>query len=147
MWEFWFILLVLLMIQHLQKSNALFIPLFISTLTTLFIATYAYTLSIQLICFVILFSFSTLLCSIFHVNPILIKPNPKSLTQLVIGQTGIVTKAIGTSSFESGIVKLDHEKWHAISYDQRPILQGQVIKVLKIQGIHLIVFPYNPTSN
>ena len=53
----------------------------------------------------------------------------------IIGQIGVVTKAIG--KHESGRVKVDGKDWMAIS--EKEIEEGTEVKILKIEGAKIIV--------
>lgn len=147
MWELWFVILIYFLIQYLWKTHFLFFPLLLSTLTTLYISTYAHSFLVQALCFILLFSFSTLLCTTFHFNPSPFTLHASHQLDTLIGSTGIVTHTIGASSLESGIVKLDHEKWCALSYDHKKIAPGQTITVKKVEGVYLIVSPVSSTVN
>lgn len=65
-------------------------------------------------------------------------PSKKANSDRLIGTEGIVIKTIEKNSI--GIVKLIDETWNAISVDpDSEILEGERIKVEKIDGVKLVV--------
>lgn len=60
-------------------------------------------------------------------------------TKQLIGHQGIVTKSIGENLLETGLVKLDHEIWPAISASGDTIPKGKLVEVNTIKGVHLVV--------
>ncbi|MBR5543413.1 MAG: NfeD family protein [Oscillospiraceae bacterium] len=68
---------------------------------------------------------------------ILLNPTPTNADAL-IGEAGIVEEAISNLKAE-GTVKIQGKLWSARSADNSDIAQGSVVKVLKIEGVKLIV--------
>ena len=56
-------------------------------------------------------------------------------------KTGVVKKEI--SPYSTGIVTLTGEDWTAISEDNEKIEVGQLVKVIRIEGVKLVVKPVN----
>ncbi len=63
-------------------------------------------------------------------------------SEAIVNKTGVVTKEI-TSPDGIGLVKIDGEVWSAKSNDNRDIKEGTEVKVLKIEGVKIIVEPIN----
>lgn len=57
----------------------------------------------------------------------------------VIGTIGLVTKQI--EEFNTGQVKVQGQIWTAKSYDGSVIEEGTEIKVIKVEGVKLLVMP------
>lgn len=55
----------------------------------------------------------------------------------ILGKTGVVKKEILPNNV--GIVVVENEEWTSISLNGEAIEQGSVIKVIKIEGVKLIV--------
>lgn len=75
-------------------------------------------------------------------NPKLTKTN----VDAVIGTEGIVTAAIDNVT-ASGQVKLGAMEWTARSTDGKPIPQGTLVKVDRIEGVKAFVSPAQVTAN
>ena len=71
-----------------------------------------------------------------HIKPKLTKTN----VDAVVGATGLVTVAIDNVSAQ-GQVKLGAMEWTARSLSGRPIPQGTLVKVAKIEGVKAFVEP------
>ena len=65
------------------------------------------------------------------------KNSPKTNAYSVIDKEGLVTKDILPS--KPGQVKVSEEIWTAISSDNTLIKEGMKVKVLKIDGVKLVV--------
>ena len=55
----------------------------------------------------------------------------------VVGMEGIVTEKI--TKHNPGEVKVDGKKWTAISNDGKIIGEGKTVKIIKIEGVKLVV--------
>ena len=141
MWELWFLLLVILLLLTIWTKHQLIIALDSSTLMSLFLSLLPIPITLQMLCFIIFFSFSTLIIYLLFPNCYtLLSPSSKPLYHL-IGQNGIVSTSIGPGILSSGRIRLDGETWCALSYNNRPIAVGKEVEVKAIKGIHLIVSP------
>ncbi len=61
----------------------------------------------------------------------------------MIGKTGIVIESINMLT-SKGLVRVEHEEWRAQcieGYDDKPIEVGSKVKVVRIEGVRLIVKP------
>ena len=61
--------------------------------------------------------------------------------QGIVQKTGIVKEEI--PQYMTGIVTLTGEDWTAISEDGEKIQVGQLVKVIRIEGVKLVVKPVN----
>lgn len=106
---------------------------FVSFITSLFT-------SRLLIQFALFFAVSFILLIFFiqhffssHQTPI-----PANINAL-IGQKGIVLETIPASTYGVGQVKLDGEKWNAITLEKTPIQKGSFVTIQEIRGLRLVV--------
>ena len=60
----------------------------------------------------------------------------------LIGTHGKVTRTIGPSTLQSGLVKLDNETWAAISAVNKTIPKGSLVEVVSVEGVRLAVCPH-----
>lgn len=74
------------------------------------------------------------------VDKFLDKKTVPTNSEAIINKTGIVTKSI-TSPDGIGLVKINGEVWSAKSKDNKEILEGTEVEVLKIDGVKIIVTP------
>lgn len=69
-----------------------------------------------------------------------------SITKLheLIGKQALVIHDIGDTSFESGLIKLDDQVWHAVSSSGESIPEGSIVVVESITGIRVqVALPYS----
>lgn len=65
------------------------------------------------------------------------KNKQKTNLDRVVGMEGIVTEKI--TKHNPGEVKVDGKKWTAISNEGKSIEEGKTVKIIKIEGVKLIV--------
>ena len=141
MWEFWFLILIFLLLLTIWTNHLLMISLDASALITLFVSLLPLSITCQILLFFVFFSLITLILYILFPNCyLLLSPTCKPLHHL-IGLNGIVSKSIGSGILNSGHIKLDGETWCALSYNNKPIPAGIEVAVTAIKGVHLIVSP------
>jgi membrane protein implicated in regulation of membrane protease activity len=58
----------------------------------------------------------------------------------MLGETGVVIKKIDPVTDE-GMVRVSREEWRAESENNEPIEAGTVVKVVRLDGVHLVVKP------
>jgi integral membrane protein len=81
--------------------------------------------------------------SIFFVRPVMIrflhKEHNERLSNVdaLIGRVGVVIEDIKGES--NGYVKIDGDEWRAVSYDSRDILNGERVRVVKMDSLVLTV--------
>ncbi|MCG8540888.1 MAG: NfeD family protein [Clostridia bacterium] len=63
--------------------------------------------------------------------------NTKTNVNSIVGLVGLVTKKI--EPFNTGQVKVSGQIWTAKSYNNKEIEEGEEVKVIKVEGVKLIV--------
>jgi membrane protein implicated in regulation of membrane protease activity len=58
----------------------------------------------------------------------------------MIGKTGVVIERIDPIT-DSGLVRVAKEEWRADSENEEPIEAGTVVKVIRLDGVHVVVKP------
>ena len=130
----WLVTAIVLAIIEASTVNLVTIWFIASALVALLLAYLGVSTYIQIAVFVIL----GVVLLIFTRKPLeklLKKTKQKTNADRVLDMTGIVTKEI--TEEESGEVKVDGKKWTAIS--KQNIKEGSKVKILKIDGVKLIV--------
>ena len=130
----WLVTAIALAIIEASTVNLVTIWFIASALVALLLAYLGISTYIQIAVFVIL----GVVLLIFTRKPLeklLKKTKQKTNADRVLDMTGIVTKEI--TEEESGEVKVDGKKWTAIS--KQNIKEGSKVKILKIDGVKLIV--------
>jgi membrane protein implicated in regulation of membrane protease activity len=94
------------------------------------------SLSVQIIIFV-LGSLLTLVLTRPLASKMLHGQITKTNVDRLIGKKGVVTKSL--TAYEMGEVKLLNGTWRALSKTKDEITEGSQVKVLAIEGNHLIV--------
>lgn len=94
------------------------------------------SLSVQIIIFV-LGSLLTLVLTRPLASKMLHGQITKTNVDRLIGKKGVVTKSL--TAYEMGEVKLLNGTWRALSKTKEEITEGSQVKVLAIEGNHLIV--------
>lgn len=141
-WQIWLIIAGICLIIEMATVGFLIFWLSVAALITCFISLFIPNVIVQTAIFVI---FSTIL--IFFTRPFCNKFTKKdtSVTNAnsIIGKEGIVKKEISQTS--NGQVSVNGELWTAICDPifQEPIKVGSTVKVLKIDGVKLVVTPIN----
>ena len=133
-WLYWLVIAIVLIVIEAMTINIVSIWFVISSLIAMIVSLFTDNLVIQIGVFVIV---GVIL--LFLTKPIIDKylkqKNIKTNLDRVIGMTGIVTEEIKKNSI--GEIKVDGKRWSAIS--NMKILVGENVKVLKIDGVKLIV--------
>ena len=130
----WLVTAIVLAIIEASTVNLVTIWFIASALVALLLAYLGVSTYIQIAVFVIL----GVVLLIFTRKPLeklLKKTKQKTNADRVLDMTGVVTKEI--TEEESGEVKVDGKKWTAIS--KQNIKEGSKVKILKIDGVKLIV--------
>ncbi len=73
-------------------------------------------------------------------------PSVQTNVQALVGRKGIVVEAIEPLA-QHGRVKIGGEDWKASTADEQPVAQGQLVRVLRVEGATLIVEPINREEN
>ena len=135
MWAVWLIACIIFSLAEFYYKGFILIWFGASAFITFIFSFFIPSGAIQLGIFLIL---SVLLTLLLSKRFTLKFPHsyevPQNLGDLV-GKKGIVIKSIGPSPLETGLIKLDGEKWPAYSSTNEPIPKGTVVKIETIQGV------------
>lgn len=89
---------------------------------------------------IIVFTFTSIILLVIATKYLVEKDkNFKYSTNLqgIISKNGVVVEDI--EPYKTGIVKLNSEQWSAISLNGEKIEAGKIVKVIKIEGVKLVV--------
>lgn len=132
--EFWIITIIFLIFLEAISINLVSIWFVISGIVALILSFFIDSFIIQFSVFVILG-----IILLITTKPVLKKyinvSKEKTNLDRVVGMKGVVTLDIKPLSV--GEVKVDGKRWSAIS--DKEIKEGEIIEVLKIEGVKLIV--------
>ncbi|WP_300279480.1 NfeD family protein [Peptacetobacter sp.] len=132
----WLAIAVIFGIGELFTAGLTLIWFSIGALLTMFLTTYIESIPLQLLIFGV--SSSLML---FIVTKKLVKKDEEYVSNTnidaLIGKYGIVEEEV--SNIKYGIVNLEGERWTAVSEDDIVIKKGEKVKVLKIDGVKLVV--------
>ena len=136
MWIFWLIAAGIFFVGEVMTIGFLIFWFGIGSLLAMITSLFTDSLIIQSIVFLV--SSTTL---VLFTKPIVNKYISKSTVPTnvysIIDKIGFVTKEISMQS--SGQVKVDGETWTAVSEDSNILKEGSEIKVVKIDGVKLVV--------
>jgi membrane protein implicated in regulation of membrane protease activity len=130
----WLVIAIVLAIVEASTINLVTIWFIASALVALLLAYLGVPTSIQIAVFVIL-GIILLVLTKKPLEKLLKKTKQKTNADRVLDMTGIVTEDITEN--KPGEVKVDGKKWTAIS--KQNIKEGSKVKILKIDGVKLIV--------
>lgn len=132
----WLSIAVIFGIGELFTAGLTLIWFSIGALITMFLTTYVESIPLQLLIFGV--SSSLML---FIVTKKLVKKDEEYISNTnidaLIGKYGIVEEDL--SNIKYGIVNLEGEKWTAVSEEDVVIKKGEKVKVLRIDGVKLVV--------
>jgi len=131
---FWLAIILLLSFIEVVTANLVTIWFIASALVSLALSFFEISFSIQFIIFVVLGTLLFITTRKYFAK-LLNNKNEKTNLDRVIGMEGIVTEKI--TKHNPGEVKVAGKKWTAIS--SKNIEEGKEVKVIKIDGVKLIV--------
>ena len=133
----WIVLMVALIIVEASTASLVCIWFAIGALGALIAKLFGAGLFYQTVCFVIVSAIA--LCV---TKPLVkkLRKNGKTATNadMVIGKTGIVTEDITNDKF-AGSVKVAGQMWSAVTSDGSEIPKNSKVKIIKIDGVKLVV--------
>lgn len=132
----WGIVLAVAVIFEIATVALVSIWFAFGSLLALIAACLKASLSVQIIIFV-LGSLLTLVLTRPLASKMLHGQITKTNVDRLIGKKGVVTKSL--TAYEMGEVKLLNGTWRALSKTKEEITEGSQVKVLAIEGNHLIV--------
>lgn len=134
---FWMVAMWVFIIMEVLSPNLVSLWFAAGTVAALIAANYSLKIQWQIVIFLIV---SLILLSLLR--PIYIKyikvKNIKTNVDALIGEEGFVTADINNVEGK-GLVKVKGQIWSARSQDEEIISSGAKIKILKIEGVKLIV--------
>ena len=139
MWYIWLIAAAVFFIIEVATVGFLIFWLGIGALFAMIISFFTDNILLQTGVFVVVSAILIPITKPF-VDKYLVKKTIPTNTYSVLNKTGIITKPI-TSKDDVGLVKIDGEVWSAKSDNDIRIDKGTEVKVLKIDGVKLIVTP------
>lgn len=133
-WIFWLVLVIALSFVEIATVSLVSIWFVASGIVAMILSFFIEDTAIITTVFILLGIF-LLVISRPIVNKLRSKDNEKTNLDRIIGETAIVTEDIKKN--EVGEVKIDGKRWSAVSKEK--CLKGDTVKVLKIDGVKLIV--------
>lgn len=133
-WIFWLILVIVLSVIELATVNLVSVWFVASGIVAMILSFFIQDQAIVTTIFILL-GILLLIVSRPIVRRLRSKSGEKTNLDRIIGATGIVMEDITKN--EVGEVKVDGKRWSAISKNK--IEKGETVKVLKIDGVKLIV--------
>ena len=133
-WIFWLVLVIILSFVEIATVSLVSIWFVASGIVAMILSFFIEDTAIITTIFILLGIF-LLVISRPIVNKLRSKDNEKTNLDRIIGETAIVTEDIKKNVV--GEVKVDGKRWSAVSKEK--CLKGDTVKVLKIDGVKLIV--------
>ncbi len=133
-WIFWLVLVIVLSFIEIATVSLVSIWFVASGIVAMILSFFIEDTAIITTVFILLGIF-LLVLSRPIVNKLRSKDNEKTNLDRIIGDSAIVTEDIKKN--EVGEVKVDGKRWSAISKEK--CLKGDRVKILKIDGVKLIV--------
>ncbi len=133
---FWLGVVLLLSVIEMATADLITIWFIASGIVTLIISFFDIPFVAQVGIFVILGTVLLITTRKMLVEK-LNKNKQKTNLDRVVGMEGIVTEKI--TKHNPGEVKVDGKKWTAISNDGKIIGEGKTVKIIKIEGVKLVV--------
>ena len=128
-WIFWLVLVIVLSFVEIATVSLVSIWFVASGIVAMILSFFIEDTAIITTIFILL------VISRPIVNKLRSKDNEKTNLDRIIGETAIVTEDIKKNVV--GEVKVDGKRWSAVSKEK--CLKGDTVKVLKIDGVKLIV--------
>lgn len=132
----WLIVAIIFGIAEAMTPSLTLIWFSIGALILIFLSTFIESILIQVILFGII-SVTLLIVA----TKIIVKKDENhqydTNLQAIVKKSGVVRKDILPN--ETGIVVVENEEWSAISANNEAILENTQVKILKIEGVKLIV--------
>ena len=133
-WIFWLVLVIVLSFVEIATVSLVSIWFVASGIVAMILSFFIEDTAIITTIFILLGIF-LLVISRPIVNKLRSKDNEKTNLDRIIGESAIVTEDIKKNVV--GEVKVDGKRWSAVSKEK--CLKGDTVKILKIDGVKLIV--------
>ncbi|MBE5805497.1 MAG: NfeD family protein [Clostridiales bacterium] len=141
MWQVWLIIAILFFILEMMGPGFLLFWVGIAALITMVVSIFVDSIVIQIGIFTIS-SILLLFCTRSFVKKISKNDTVNTNAYSFIGKKGIVTKEIHPTN-GTGQIKVDGEVWSAKSISNDIISEGELITILKIDGVKAVVQKQN----
>lgn len=141
MWQIWLIIAILFFILEMMGPGFLLFWVGIAALITMVVSIFVDSIVIQIGIFTIS-SILLLFCTRSFVKKISKNDTVNTNAYSFIGKKGIVTKEIHPTN-GTGQIKVDGEVWSAKSISNDIISEGELITILKIDGVKAVVQKQN----
>ena len=134
----WFYIFLAFLTVELMTINLVTIWFAIGALVASFVAMYGLSIDVQITVFLVV-SFALLIPLKPWAEKQFNKTRAKTNLEALVGKTAVVEQMIDTPN-DLGKVKLDGMEWSAKTENLDDIIPaGELVKVIKIQGVKLIV--------
>lgn len=145
-WQVWLIIAGVCLVIEIATVGFLVFWFAVAALITAILSLFIHNVIAQTAIFIL-----TSVVLIFLTKPLTdkISKKDKNITNLntVIGKDAIVTKEINTTVGTVGQVKVSGEVWSAVSENYDGLITiGSTVKVLKIDGVKLVIEPIDIKS-
>ena len=137
MWQIWLIIAILFFILEIFDPAFLLFRLGIGALITMVVSIFVDSVGIQIGIFTIS-SILLLFCTRSFVKKFTKNDTTPTNAYSIIGKTGIVVKEINSIK-GIGQIKVDGEVWSARTLSDEIIPEGELITILRIDGVKAIV--------
>lgn len=142
-WQIWLIIAGVCLVIEIATVGFLVFWFAVAALITCILSLFIHNVIIQTAIFIVI---SVIL--IFLTKPLTDKISKKDQivtnSNSIIGKEAIVTKEINTKTNVIGQVKIGGDTWSATTYNFGNVIPvGSMVKILKIDGVKLIVDPIN----
>lgn len=146
-WQVWLIIAGVCLVIEIATVGFLVFWFAVAALITALLSLFIHNVIAQTVIF-ILTSVILILLTKPLTNKITKKDVAVTNSNTVIGKEAIVTKEINTTAGSVGQIKVAGDTWSAITenYDN-PITVGSTVKILRIDGVKLVIEPINIKSN
>lgn len=134
---FWLIMVILLAVVEILTVNLVTIWFALGALGALIFSLFDIGFIWQMWCFIII-SVASLALTKPLVKKKLLSKKASTNADMLIGKNGIVTESISSDKF-AGEVKVSGQVWSAVCEGEETIEKGSKVKVIRIEGVKLVV--------
>ena len=143
MWQIWFLIIIILLIAFYRYPSSLIFSFFITSIAIHFLSFILHNLLLECLFTSVSLIIQTIINRV-HLHLSHNRFNNTINSNILINQTGIITKTINNSFLGSGLIRLNNETWCAIASSRIP--KGTIVKVIAINGLRLTVTPLDSSS-
>lgn len=144
MWQIWFLIIIILLIAFYRYPSSLIFSFFITSIAIHFLSFILHNLLLECLLFTSVSLIIQTIINRVHLHLSHNRFNNTINSNILINQTGIITKTINNSFLGSGLIRLNNETWCTIASSRIP--KGTIVKVIAINGLRLTVTPLDSSS-